>query len=39
LPLSVSFLVASRTKSHQVFGRVITETAARLDVMHFETFD
>jgi hypothetical protein len=39
LPLSVSFLVTNDTKSHQILGRVITQTAARLNVMDLKTLD
>jgi hypothetical protein len=35
----MSFLVTQKTKSYQILGRVITQTAARLNVMDFETFD
>jgi hypothetical protein len=37
--LSVSFLVAHHTKNYQILGLIIAQTAARLNVMDFETFD
>ena len=39
VPLSMGFLVASRTKSNQILGRVITQTAPRLNVMNLKTLD
>ena len=38
LPLSVSFLVTHDTKSDQILGRVIAETAPRLNVMDLKIF-
>jgi len=33
----MSFLVAPNTKSHQILGRVITQSAPRLNVMDLKT--
>jgi hypothetical protein len=38
LPLSVRFLVAHDTKSYQIFGRVIAQSAPRLNVMDLKVF-
>ena len=36
---SMGLLVALDTKSHQVFGRVITQSAPRLNVTDLKTLD
>jgi hypothetical protein len=35
----MSFLMAPRTKSYHILGRVITQTASRLDVMNLKALD
>jgi hypothetical protein len=39
MQVSVSLLVAHHTKSYQVLGRVITQTAPRLNVMDLKPID
>jgi hypothetical protein len=37
VPLSMDFMVAPDTKSNQILGRVVTQSASRLNVMDLKT--